>query len=180
MSNRRAGYYKEWYAKNREKHQAVARESYHRAMADPEKRKKHQARRTQYHKSYYAVHQETYKQRAATWYEQNKEYAKAQRRAYYQKNKEHVKLRNHGNRVKRQYGLSREQHDAMIDSQGNCCAICGRPQRPSSRNRWLCVDHDHVTNKVRGLLCDGCNFALGAFDTVELLESAQRYLEHCS
>ncbi len=43
--------------------------------------------------------------------------------------------------------------------QGGACAICRR--RPARR---LCIDHCHATRKVRGLLCDNCNIALGLLD----------------
>jgi hypothetical protein len=52
------------------------------------------------------------------------------------------------------------------------CQICNQTDR-----RELCVDHCHSTGKVRGLLCDPCNKALGLFkDSPELLNSAIKYL----
>jgi hypothetical protein len=57
------------------------------------------------------------------------------------------------------YGLSPADYDRMVIEQSGLCAICERtPQR------WLCVDHCHATQKVRGLLCDNCNTALGLLD----------------
>ena len=62
--------------------------------------------------------------------------------------------------------------------EGRCdarCEICGEPQRPT---RKLCVDHDHETGNVRGLLCHNCNLGLGAFqDRILLLISAIEYLQ---
>ena len=66
----------------------------------------------------------------------------------------------HERRVQRTYGLEPGQYEAMLASQGGRCAICGN--RPVKRR--LAVDHDHITNRVRGLLCMRCNRALGMWE----------------
>lgn len=43
-----------------------------------------------------------------------------------------------------------------MDEQGGACAVC---LHPFSATPF--VDHDHVTGRVRGLLCDPCNKAIG-------------------
>ena len=71
------------------------------------------------------------------------------------------------------YGLSAEQHRQLLDEQDGVCAIC----RQSSR-RALCVDHCHATQRVRGLLCDKCNTALGLLDEdVGRMLAAVAYLD---
>ena len=60
--------------------------------------------------------------------------------------------------IKKNYGLSRIKYDNIFNAQGGKCAIC------NTDGRELCVDHDHTTGKVRGLLCHRCNFALGYLD----------------
>lgn len=51
------------------------------------------------------------------------------------------------------------------------CAVCGTSKR-------LCVDHDHATNEIRGVICHRCNLLLGkARDNVKLLKKAIAYLE---
>ena len=63
----------------------------------------------------------------------------------------------------------------MLSSQDGKCSICGRER--SQLVKQLCVDHDHETGKVRGLLCDKCNRGLGFFnDDHELLKKALNYL----
>lgn len=73
--------------------------------------------------------------------------------------------------LKHRYGVTVEQYEAMYRDQDGRCAICGKP------HDVLCVDHDHSTLKVRGLLCDLCNTGIGKFgDSPELLSSAISYL----
>lgn len=72
------------------------------------------------------------------------------------------------------YGLTEEQFRRMYLDQKGLCAIC--PKRMIGRDCH--VDHDHVTGKVRGLICSSCNTGLGFFkDSVRLLASAIVYLE---
>lgn len=60
----------------------------------------------------------------------------------------------------RRYGLTLDAYHKRLLAQHNCCAICGRP---ASRYR-LCVDHNHQTGTVRGLLCTGCNTRLSILE----------------
>ena len=70
------------------------------------------------------------------------------------------------------YGLTKERYQEMIAEQRGGCAICLRSDKP------LQIDHDHATGKVRGLLCTGCNTALGKFkDSGDQLKRAIAYLE---
>ena len=76
----------------------------------------------------------------------------------------------------RKYGLTVEQYDAMLASQDNRCAICSTAT-PAKHGSW-CIDHDHKTNKARGLLCVKCNAGLGNFDeNTGFLLAAERYLQ---
>ena len=82
--------------------------------------------------------------------------------------------------LKRQYGLTFEEFDAMLSSQENACAICGtkQPSKNRGRTRRFHVDHCHKTGKVRGLLCKSCNIALGEIeDNIHTLKSMIQYLE---
>lgn len=60
----------------------------------------------------------------------------------------------------KRYGLTIEDYDRMNREQGGLCAICLQTPRHSD-GRPLFVDHCHATNKVRGLLCNTCNQAIG-------------------
>jgi hypothetical protein len=91
----------------------------------------------------------------------------------YLKNKE----RHRDDRLHHDFGISAEEYDQLLEKQGGGCAICG--EKP--RSRRLAVDHDHVTGRVRGLLCDGHNLALGHFkDRPDHLRIAAEYLERGS
>ena len=84
--------------------------------------------------------------------------------------------------LKRHYNLSIEEFEFKYNSQQGRCAICKKSVLFSgtvqNRTSIACVDHDHITNKVRGLLCNNCNRALGLFqDSPEILESALSYLK---
>jgi hypothetical protein len=73
----------------------------------------------------------------------------------------------------RRYGLTVDAYRAISDAHNGHCAICG--DKPSSR---LHIDHDHKTGAVRGLLCRGCNHALGnALDDPSRLRAMADYLE---
>ncbi|WP_181036225.1 endonuclease VII domain-containing protein [Arthrobacter sp. N199823] len=60
--------------------------------------------------------------------------------------------------MQRIYGLSGQDYDAMLVSQGGLCASCG--QEPDNKNGFH-IDHDHDTGIVRSLLCHSCNVAFG-------------------
>ncbi|MBV8371320.1 MAG: endonuclease VII domain-containing protein [Candidatus Eremiobacteraeota bacterium] len=87
----------------------------------------------------------------------------------------------------RRYGTTFEQLEQLLVEQGGRCAICHkRWQRCKAAKRardeglflhYLCVDHDHDRNVVRGLLCNNCNTAIGLFEEdLDRFESAVTYL----
>jgi len=79
-------------------------------------------------------------------------------------------------KLRKDYGITLADYDIMFEQQCGVCAICGKPQ-PKQFHR-LAVDHDHVTGKVRGLLCQSCNGMLGlAKDNITTLCDAIKYLE---
>ena len=63
----------------------------------------------------------------------------------------------------------------LFIKQDGCCAICGQPE--SELKKRLCIDHCHITGHIRGLLCNRCNFFIGAAsDNVNTLRAAIDYL----
>jgi len=80
----------------------------------------------------------------------------------------------------KRYNISSDQFDKILKSQDNKCAICRRFEtvRCNNKIKTLSVDHNHITNKVRGLLCQRCNTALGLFnDDILVLQNAIDYLK---
>lgn len=71
------------------------------------------------------------------------------------------------------------KHQELLLKQDSKCAICGRSGGTGLTNGTrLHVDHDHKTNKIRGLLCGSCNVGLGHFrDRKDLLQIAINYLQ---
>ena len=87
----------------------------------------------------------------------------------------HIKARRKSH-LKKAYSITPEEYDEMCRMQSSCCAICGTHQK--DLKFILCVDHDHNTNDIRGLLCQSCNTGLGCFkDNTELLENAINYVK---
>jgi hypothetical protein len=77
--------------------------------------------------------------------------------------------------LRQKYDLTLDDYSVLFSTQAGCCAICGKHQ--SELAERLEVDHDHMTNRVRGLLCPNCNKLLGyAFDSEESLLAAALYL----
>lgn len=85
------------------------------------------------------------------------------------------------NKLKKTYGIDADDYDRMLLDQDHKCAICGGEETvshmTSQLKRALAIDHCHVTEKVRGLLCTACNTLLGnAKDDVDILLKAVEYL----
>jgi hypothetical protein len=75
------------------------------------------------------------------------------------------------------YNLSQADFDAVVKSQGWCCALCRKPFS-SEKGMEPVVDHSHVTEKNRGVIHRKCNMALGLFqDDSVTCRLAGDYLE---
>ena len=77
------------------------------------------------------------------------------------------------------YKCTPEAYQSMLEAQGGNCAICNSPELTTHRGRprRLSVDHDHVTGRIRALLCGACNTRLGALrHDPAVIETAIAYL----
>ena len=61
----------------------------------------------------------------------------------------------------KRYGLTPKDYQKLLRSQDSTCAVCDAKYHIKSKKQNLAVDHCHTTGKVRGLLCNRCNYALG-------------------
>jgi hypothetical protein len=125
-----------------------------------------------------------HKAKQQRWYAENRDHAIAQVKRWQQTNKDHLhayrreyrqrrKAEERDAYLRRTFGITQADYDALLERQGGGCAICGKPPGKIS----LHVDHDHETGEIRGLLCVGCNNALGQFhDDPALLYRAIDYV----
>lgn len=136
-----------------------------------EYRKKNYIRLKKYRTEYISKNKERIRERRKIYNTINKERLSKQQKKFYIENPERV------NAVRRKcvYGISDNEFKDLIKSQNDLCCIC---KKVMGNTFDRVVDHDHKTNKVRGLLCRKCNCALGLFgDDQEKLKSALVYLE---
>src|ERR1700744_3974488 len=77
------------------------------------------------------------------------------------------------NTIKYRYGLSSTEYEDL-KAKADTCNICGST---FSSEKDKHVDHNHITKRVRGVLCTKCNVGLGMFmDNKDLLYTAASYL----
>lgn len=81
--------------------------------------------------------------------------------------------------LKRKHCIEPRLYWHMMIQQEGRCAICGTHEpSKTGRKRRMSVDHDHTTDKIRGLLCDTCNRGIGLLkDSPNVLRAATAYLE---
>ena len=160
-------YPKEWYLKHRE--ESIKRNK-KRRLENKEYNRESQ-------KKYREEHKEEIKLLKHNWYLKNKKHS-------IKKNKKWVKLnpdRKRNNDLKSLFGITLEDYNRMLEAQNGVCAICGKEEtevdKRINKKRNVCVDHNHTTGKVRGLLCGKCNKMLGLIkDNKQALLNAINYL----
>ncbi len=118
------------------------------------------------------------KENVYKWREANKDKYNADMRAY---NKTIPAEKRYGAEIKRRYGCTLEQYNAMLVAQEGKCRICDTLHNPADKKGRLYVDHCHKTGKVRALLCKHCNSMLGyAKDDTRVLLEAVAYITRYS
>jgi hypothetical protein len=99
------------------------------------------------------------KARCRAYYRAHKQEINERNRAYYHAHKQDIQPILRRGQLKRLYGISSADYDALLAKQDGVCAICGKPSEET-----LCVDHCHATGTIRGLLCRKCNTGLGCYE----------------
>ena len=118
---------------------------------DAERKAKLQVR----NKKAYEKHKDSVLERHKQYYREHQDKAREYGKRYYE---EHPEVSRRAS-LKWAHGITPEEYDELLAKQEGKCAICGRGQDDLPRR--LAVDHNHTTGKVRGLLCDNCNTAVG-------------------
>ena len=164
-----ATYRREWNKNNKEKKSKAAKQYYEK---NKEKIKEHTKKYRKNNREKILIGD---RKRGKVYYETNKDRLLSKLRQNYKENPEFFKNKYYV----QTYKITLEEYDKIFDSQCGKCAICGKHQSQSHRN--FDVDHDHTTNKIRGLLCNNCNQGLGKFqDNADYLKNAINYLSRTS
>lgn len=139
---------------------------------------------------YYERNAEKLREQSRQYRADNPKIVKALKQSYYERHREEiiqkVKVWQVANRERKyiwnrkrqlaRYGLTIDEFDGMLQSQGSKCAICENAFKSTQDTH---VDHDHATGLARALLCRQCNQALGHLerDGGEWLIRALAYLD---
>lgn len=98
-------------------------------------------------------------------------------RDYFIKNKTNINYS-----YKTKYGITYQQKQELILKQNNKCLCCGVDFETIRRLQHICIDHDHITGVIRGVLCNNCNTALGLLhEDLERVKKLEIYIiKHCA
>lgn len=167
---------KKWYLKNKEKKREYNKKY---RLKNKEKIRQQQQRYNEENRDkiqqYYEENRDKILERSKQYYEDNKEKILESGKLYRENNKDKIKRRDWLYNLK-QYNITQEEYYEMFDKQNGCCKICNTHQ--SELKSSLHIDHNHLTNKIRGLLCNKCNQGLGLFnDNIILLTNSINYLK---
>ena len=81
------------------------------------------------------------------------------------------------NELQKTKGIGLTRYEEILEIQSGKCAICGTTDTGNKKSERFCVDHDHETGAVRGLLCTHCNFLLGTIgEDKKIIRKAIHYI----
>jgi hypothetical protein len=111
--------------------------------------------------------------------EYDKKYREEHKECNKKRNKEYNKKNGAEHQLHHKYGITMKQKQQMIRKQSNQCSICGKELCTLLNDvSKACIDHNHTTGKIRGILCHSCNKGVGLLqDSPEILQNAINYLQ---
>lgn len=128
---------------------------------------KDKARQREWSRANYIANREEIKTKSRAYYAANREKCLERQKEYYSLHFSGIRNR----KLADVYGIDPSRLELMQEIAGGRCAICGQEEE-------LKVDHDHATGRIRGLLCNLCNSALGFLkDDPDIVMQAKLYLE---
>lgn len=171
----RKQYEKQWRLDNRDRVKETRKEYYlenkQQILLESIRFKKNNPMKVkQYAKKHRMNNKEKVANAIASWKKRNPEKVKATKERFKLKHPNYYYERIQKDPNRRRNVYYKTNVDELIKKQNGKCAICDKEVK-------LMVDHCHISNKVRGLLCKNCNLGLGRFfDSVDILEKAKKYL----
>jgi len=137
-------------------------------IVDKEKKK-------EYDKNYYLKNKIKFRNSDKKYKEKNRELLREKNAVYRKNNPSVAYLSRRKAQLKMRFNISLNEYDNLLDKQGGVCKIC----KTKESRKVLCVDHNHNTGKIRGLLCSKCNRGIGLLgDNIDLLKVAIKYLSN--
>lgn len=121
-------------------------------------------RKRQYMREYWRKNKEKRQAYNRAYWEKHKERERLRNKQWHAAHKEQIKIYNRNWRLRTLFGLTPEGYEELLKKQNGLCYICKQTNRRKTAHLPLAVDHNHTTNKLRGLLCNRCNLCLGWFE----------------
>jgi len=148
-----------------------------------EKKKQYRLENKEKIKQYYLENKEKLNEHMKQYRLVNKEKIEEYNKQYRLENKENDKQyrlnnkeRYRESKLKRKYNITLDDYNKMLLEQDGKCWTCSI-KIEDTKKKYLCVDHNHLTGQVRGLLCDPCNVALGLLkESQEIIANLSKYL----
>lgn len=120
-------------------------------------------------------YKEQRKRYKANWKKKNPEKYKEQKRKYFKCHPFARRLASlKGQSRKRGYTpptITAQELQQLFESSDGLCGCCKEPML-----KW-CIDHDHKTGRVRGIVCSDCNWAEGHIRTVKRAQALMEYIK---
>lgn len=145
-----------------------------------EYRKKHPIKSKRKAKKFYYKNRKKLLLINKIWREEHKKERAAYNKEYVRLNRKRILKSKRNGACKKAYGITLRQKKEMILNQNNKCLSCGTDLR-KLKSKNICIDHDHKSKQIRGILCHHCNVVLGLMkeDYDKILKLAKYCKKYC-